>query len=384
MAPTAKRPDRLAWLVLALLLVAVEAPGQSGDGSAELQKIRREIEGLRTRLSTIESRASSARQELEAIDLRVQIAERELELLTQARSTLESDRHLLEQEIASLGEQRIRVREQLAERLDGLYRLGSLGYVRLILSISAEANPFEAISMLSYLVSRDSREIDRLESLDQRLASRHLELARQKVALEKVDRDARTRSSELSAARSRQQAIVSRLQQEAERSSSRLVELEEKARRLENLLQLLFSRTTDEAVAADIREYRGVLPWPLDGPVISRYGRQRSDRFATYTMNNGIRIGAPENTRVKAIFPGTVLFSRWFRGYGNLVILDHGNRVFSLYGNTRMSTVSQGEKVAAGQVIATVADGEAEELAPHLYFEIRQDNRPVDPTDWIR
>ena len=377
----------VAGLALALgILLATLSPayGQAPDGSAELRRIRSEIDGLRSRLQGLEARQTDALRELETIDLRVEIARRELELLTEARSTLERDRHRLELDIASLESERDRLRTQVARRLDGLYRLGSLGYLRLVLSISADTNPFEAVSMLSYLISRDGREIRRLQALEVDLASRRVDLGTQVVALEKVDEDSRRRAAELAAGRRRQQALVTRLQQETERSSSRLVELEEKARRLENLLELLFSRSSDVTVTRDVREFRGVLPWPVDGPVISRYGRQRSEKFATYTMNNGIRIGAPENAEVRAIFPGTVLFSRWFRGYGNLVIIDHGHRVFSVYGNTRMSTVAQGETVAAGQVIGTVADGEAEELAPHVYFEIREDNRPVDPGDWIR
>lgn len=380
----ARAGSLFVWLLIASLALALPLMGQTGEADAELRKLRREIDGLRTRLQGIESQRSTAAQELEAIDLRVEIAQRELEILTQARSTLEADRHSLTGRVTGLESQRSQLREQLGDRLAALYRLGSLGYLRMILSISADANPFEAISMLSYLVTRDNREIQRLELVEHQLAQQRLELERQRAALERVDRDARVRAAELETARQRQRVLVTRLEREAERSSSRLVELEEKARRLENLLELLFSRASGEVAGADIRQYRGVLPWPVTGPVISAYGRQRSDRFATYTMNNGIRIGTAENAPVRAIFPGTVIFSRWFRGYGNLVIVDHGNRVFSLYGNTRMSTVRQGEKVAAGQVIATAADGEAEELAPHVYFEIRDDNRPVDPTAWIR
>lgn len=379
------RCGRIAVAVALLLvfgLLPLTSHAQQNDGG-ELDKLRREIAALRERLGGLETRRTSAEQDLERLDVEVAIAERELELLAQARTILEQDRHQLAERIADLEHTSRTLQRQVSQRLDALYRLGSLGYLRLLLSVSADSNPFEAMSMLAYLISRDGREMQRLKAVEKELAERRTELMDRSAVLERVDNDARRRSAELARVRRQQQALVRKLQQEAERSSARLVQLEEKAKRLERLFDLLY---TQESAAADhdVRQFRGVLAWPVEGKVISRFGRQRSDRFATYTMNNGIRIAAAENAEVRAVFPGRVLFARWFRGYGNLVIIDHGQRVFSLYGNTRMSVVQQGDEVRSGQVIATVADGDADELPPHLYFEIREDNRPVDPVGWIR
>ena len=86
---------------------------------------------------------------------------------------------------------------------------------------------------------------------------------------------------------------------------------------------------------------------------------------------------------MRAAFQGTVLFSQWFRGYGNLIILDHGNRVFSLYGNLHGPSVAAGDRITTGQTIAGVGEAEDAESG-YLYFEIRQDNRPEDPKGWLR
>jgi septal ring factor EnvC (AmiA/AmiB activator) len=117
--------------------------------------------------------------------------------------------------------------------------------------------------------------------------------------------------------------------------------------------------------------------------VIETFGRQKDPKFLTFTTNNGVKIAAAPGMPVHAIFQGTVLFSQWFKGYGNLIILDHGNRVFSLYGNLKSSSVEVGERVISGQTIAGV--GEGEQAGPgFLYFEVRQDNRPEDPQKWLR
>ena len=159
--------------------------------------------------------------------------------------------------------------------------------------------------------------------------------------------------------------------------------LEEKARRLQRLVDALSQTQRGIGPALDIRSVQGALDWPVKGKVFERFGKQRNPKFATFTINNGLKIEAVAGTPVRAVFAGTVLFSQWFKGYGNLIILDHGNRVFSLYGNVKASTVAVGDRIATGQPIAGV--GESEDTSSgHLYFEIRQDNRPEDPQTWLR
>ena len=375
---------RLLSFALAVLLTTSAGHAQDAETTSELTRIRGEIAGLRTRLSALDTRQASLAKDLEATEIRIAIAQRELELLTEAETTLAQERQALVDAIAALEVKLDRQKRLVSRRLDALYRMGNMGYLRMLLSVSADSNPLDAVSMLGYLASRDGREFERMRTLSADLDRQRAELDDRSTALLKVNRDAAARGAALTAERSRQKALLAKLEGETERSSARLVQLEEKAKRLERLLDLLYTREQGVLAARDVREFRGVLPWPVEGKVIVPFGRQRSENFATFTMNNGIRIGAAENTEVRAVFAGTVLYAQWFRGYGNLVILDHGNRVFSLYANTRMSTVNKEDQVQAGQVIATVAGGEAEELPPHLYFEIREDNRPVDPRGWIR
>src|SRR5258708_9303779 len=94
------------------------------------------------------------------------------------------------------------------------------------------------------------------------------------------------------------------------------------------------------AAVADIRTVEGALGWPVAGKVIEPFGRQRNAKFATVTTNNGVKIAAAPGSPVHAVFGGTVLFSQWFKGYGNLIIVDRVNRVFSLYGNLKAPGVA--------------------------------------------
>jgi septal ring factor EnvC (AmiA/AmiB activator) len=288
----------------------------------------------------------------------------------------------IENQIAALTPLIAQQKQFLSKRLAVLYRLGSLTYTRVLLSIDQRQDPIEAMSMLTYLVSRDSRAITRFQATREQLRLRYADLADRQHRLQQMRNIVEQRRQEVAATRSQKQLLLVSLRQQGTQSEKQLVDLEEKAKRLERLIDVL-SRQAGVAAVGDIRSVQGALNWPVAGKVIEPFGLQRNAQFSTVTFNNGMKIGAPTGTDVRAIFPGTVLFSQWFKGYGNLIILDHGNRVFSLYGNLKSPSVAVGERVAAGQTIAGVGDAEDAQLG-YLYFEIRQDNKPEDPQKWLR
>jgi murein hydrolase activator len=271
----------------------------------------------------------------------------------------------------------------LRKRLVALYRLGGLSYVRMFLALDENQNPIEAMSMLSYLVTRDSRLVTQFQTARAQLAVRRQQLADRQARLRQTRAIVEERRRAVMAAREQQQRVIARLRTEETGTAAQLAALEEKARRLQRLVDVLSQQKRGEMTALDIRSVQGALEWPVQGKVIERFGRQRNPKFATFTVNNGLRIEAVPGTQVRAVFQGTVLFSQWFKGYGNLVILDHGNRVFTLYGNLKASAVAVGDRVVTGQPIAGVGESE-DASAGHLYFEVRQDNKPEDPQKWLR
>lgn len=363
-----------------ILLLSLTVSGQRND----LDRVRREITRLRAQLEGMRQQAQSAARELEEADLELGIRTRELELATAEETRLDNEQHALESEIAALVPRIAKQKEDLRKRLVALYRLGGLSYVRVVLEIDIETNPIEAISMLSYLVSHDARAVSRFQSAQHELSSRQTQLAARLQALHQTQIAVEERRRSVALAVTQKQIVLARLRTEESGTSQQLAALEEKARRLQRLIDSLSQQKSGGlAPQLDIRSVQGALAWPVDGTVIERFGRQRNPKFSTVTINNGLKIEAAPGTPVRAVFEGTVLFSQWFKGYGNLIILDHGNRVFSLYGNVKSPLVNIGERIANGQHIAGV--GESEDASSgHLYFEIRQDNRPEDPQKWLR
>ena len=370
-------------VLLAATLVAGSVLFAQKAADPDLERIRADIARLKERLATVEKQARSVEQEVEAADLELGIRTRELEMTLQTHQRLEEERNAIVAEIASLAPRIERQKEALGKRLVALYRMGGLAYVRMFAALGEQQDPSAGMAMLRYLVTNDARMITRFRETRVQLAARNVALAerqRQLAASAKVIEEQR---KAVAAAQAEKERILARLRREASGSEVAIAELEEKARRLERLVRMLAGQQRDDAAAADIRTFRSALAWPVQGKVIESFGRQRNAKFATYTTNNGLKIAADSRTPVQAVFQGTVLFSQWFKGYGNLIILDHGNRVFSLYGNLNGPTVTVGDRVATGQSIAGVGEAEDAESG-YLYFEIREDNKPVDPKEWLR
>jgi septal ring factor EnvC (AmiA/AmiB activator) len=150
----------------------------------------------------------------------------------------------------------------------------------------------------------------------------------------------------------------------------------------ESRLQDLLSGLGGEEVAVPLGAFRGSLPWPVEGRVRAGFGRRKHPRFDTYTVHNGIEIETVPGAEVRAVHEGKVVFAERFRGYGLMVVVDHGGKHYSLYAQLAEVAVTPGEDVAAGTVLGT-ADPAGPD-GPGVYFEMRFQGRPEDPLEWLR
>jgi septal ring factor EnvC (AmiA/AmiB activator) len=377
------RRTRSAIAVALVLAISLTAAHSQTARNADLTRIRADIARLRSRLDDLRSQTRSAEHDLEEADLEVGIRTNELQLAIDMQSQLEEQRREAEWQIAAIVPRIAREKQFLRKRLAALYRLGGLSYVRMMLSIDDRRDPVQAMSMLSFLVSRDARAVTRFQAERGQLRLRTIDLADRKQKVAAARRVVERRQRAVVAARAEKERTLFSLRIQGSESEVKLAGLEEKAKRLEHLLDALSRQKGTGTAATDIRSVQGALAWPVAGKIIERYGKQRNAKFSTVTFSNGLKIAAAPGAEVRSVFAGTVLFSQWFKGYGNLVILDHGNRVFSLYGNLKSPAVAIGDRVNAGQALAGV--GESEDAhSGYLYFEIRQDNKPEDPQTWLR
>jgi septal ring factor EnvC (AmiA/AmiB activator) len=163
-------------------------------------------------------------------------------------------------------------------------------------------------------------------------------------------------------------------------AGTRLEDLRQREQALERLMGLLATRDRPPA-DDDIRRYRGALSWPAPGRVVRGFGRHYLSRYATYTVCNGLRLSVASGTPVQSVFPGVVAYAQFFKGYGNMVVVDHGHGVYSLVAGLATLHVRLDHRVAMGTRLGQASPPSED---GNLYFEIRVGETPQDPRRWLQ
>jgi septal ring factor EnvC (AmiA/AmiB activator) len=270
-----------------------------------------------------------------------------------------------------------RTRPVLAARARALYKLGELSYVRMLLSVDRPADILRGYRFVSALARRDNQRVAGFRADLQRLTATRAELERKTAeALTLRTELARARRA-LDADRRRKSELLTSLVEKKETNAAYLQELQDAEGKLGQLLAGL----GEGDVAVPMAAFKGALPWPVAGRVRLGFGRHKHPRFDTYTLHNGIDIETAPDTPVAAVHEGTVVFSDRFRGYGLMVVLDHGSKLHTLYAQLGEARVQAGEHVPAGGIVGTTGSSGVE--GPGLYFEVRAQGRPQDPAEWL-
>jgi len=359
---------------------AVQAPAASPAATPDEERLRKVQErrtALEQELRRMRGEERSLLGEVEQLELELQLRSEELTeiqiTLRRTRARLDATVLRVKQLEASLAE----ARPALARHARALYKLGDMSYVRLLLSIDRPSDFFRGYRLVTTLARRDNA---RVASFRSDLAA----FTSEKVALEERTRESialRNRLAgarrSLDAQRERKTELLTSLVERKELNAAYVEELAQAETRLQQMLSGLGEGEGEVALGA----FRGSLPWPVEGPVRAGFGRRKHPRFDTYTVHNGIEIAADADSPVRAVHGGRVVFAERFRGYGLMVVVDHGGKHHSLYAQLSEVLVTAGQEVAAGTVVGR-ADSAGPD-GPGVYFEMRYQGRPEDPEGWL-
>jgi len=380
----------LAALALPASFNAAALPQESSSTPAQvrldLDRLRNQISALEARLAEMGDERATLVDEFEAADVRLALSRRQLEIIRIRLQVLFQQRREREAEVERLGGELDQARAELADRVVALYRMGPLSYSRFLF---AADNPEDVLS--NYQL------VGRLAAQDRALVSNiGIRIDQHERAVEAMNETAReweqTRREEtvtirrLTEEQGRRQELIRRIDIEAEAQRQALADQEESAGALEELLGEVAGQPVTTAAGAPRPAFaaaRGELPWPADGRITQTFGRKVHPVYKTVTLMKGIEIDAGAGTSVHAVYQGRVQFADWFQSYGNVVIVNHGNDFFTIYGHLETMAVRSGEWVDAGNEVGTV--GETGSLiGPSLYFEIRDGSEAVNPAQWLR
>jgi len=378
--------------VLAAALFAAAASGAPAP-KEELQALRARLEALKKDIARSEGSRGEAADALESAEVAISDANRRLRELSAQRGEVQA--RLAELEVATRSlEQRLQTQRSAAAELvyEHYAGLGSPGPLALLLR-SEDMNALARDRVYLEFVGKA-----RKAALDA--------LVRDVVALRQLQNESLEREAQIAGIAEGEAAEHSRLvgergsrartlaqlttQLARQRREAGTLERDERrlAKIIDELNRMLAARKVRPVpgekpgappTGSAFERLKGQLRLPVQGQVAQRYGTPRADSGMAW---RGLFIHAPAGREVKAVAAGRVVFADWLRGFGNLLILDHGDGFMSLYGNNETLVGQLGNPVRAGDTIATVGASGGNEI-PGLYFELRYQGKPFDPSDWL-
>ena len=271
---------------------------------------------------------------------------------------------------------------ELKPRLLARARMGRAGELRLLLEATSLADLVKRRYLLGRILSRDLALLgDAEEALAQReraRSERELEAGRlQELAVEAEDR-----RSQAEARREERETLLGALRGARAFHERAAVEAAAQSRKLAAFVATLPPPRTGLSGPGGFVARKGKLPFPVDGQITVGFGKVVNPKFNTVTVQNGVDFDAAAGAPVRAVAAGRVVHAGWFKGYGNLVIVDHGEGYHTLVAHLASMKTAMGEEVDAGDVLGTVGDSGSLK-GPYLYFEVREKGRPVDPRPWL-
>jgi len=371
-----------AWLTLGWMAGQAENSLTQAEAESRLKQLKSEINSLKKELNRSRSTLSDEQKALKAADLDIQTNALELRKLESTRQEHERELSGLHTERQNYLHSIDKRREVLATQIMTAYRLGRESRLKLVLNQDSPALLSRTLAYYDYFSRSQASQINELKqvlnTLDEMQAKINVELS----ALDGVQKSQQEVLDDMTSQRNERQAIIESLSSQIDTDEKHLAELQNNQKDLEALLEKLVNVLAD--IPADLgkrlgpKDLKGNMPIPVKGRVKHAYGQPRTAGLRW----QGWMIGAANGSEVKAIAYGRVAYSDWLRGYGLLLIIDHGDGFMSLYANNESLLHEVGDWVEPGTGISTV--GTSPLNGNGLYFEIRKNGKAMDPAVWLK
>ncbi len=351
------------------------------EAKSRLQSLETEIRELQQSLTDSRSRFATEQRELRRIDLEIQDAALELTATAEQISVHREELGRLRLEREAYLESLSARHDLLVAQIEAAYRLGRESRIKLLLNQDSPARVGRMLAYYDYFSNAQAEQIRELREALTTLDRMQLEIDSELSSLDAAQRLQQAALGRLHDRRSKRQTLLAALAGEINSDEALLEELTRNRADLEALIERLADALSD--IPADLGEYRhpstrkGELPMPLAGRVKHAFGQTRAGGLHW----QGWLVAAESGAEVRSIAYGRIAYADWLRGYGLLIIIDHGEGFMSLYGNNETLRFEVGDWVQPGTVISTVGDDPG--TGQGLYFELRDNGKVMDPAAWI-
>lgn len=357
--------------VIVSLLIVLQLPisvlaDELDDAKSQLKNANQSINENKEKLKEIQAEQSAVAQQLENLDSKMNELSVEISKLTTQINTTNQDIDGLTGEI-EVKIQEIEEQEQLLEqRLVVMYKRGNIGYINVIFSADSFTEMIEKSIYVERIISNDKQLIANLENNKKKLEESKASLETKKAELEQIKINNSTKLTQLNSQSNEKKQLMDKLKEDKE-TYKKLIEQEEKdAEALKQRIKKL------EAMKVTITDGKLYCVTGTPYAITSYYGNRFHPVLNTYRFHAGIDIGVYTGTPIYALKDGQVVYSGYMSGYGNVIMIHHGD-IISLYAHNSALLVQEGAQVKGGQLIAKSGNSGLS-TGPHLHFEIRKPN----------
>jgi septal ring factor EnvC (AmiA/AmiB activator) len=275
----------------------------------------------------------------------------------------------------------------IAKRLVALYKLNWLGKFHVLASAESLQELLQRKTAIERILAYD-------EMVIKALRDNRLDLATVRSRLEANRNEKRRRADEyqkqikkIAVERTQRAKLLAHVRKKKSAQLAAIESLKQAARDLDEKIKKLGVGSTSAAAqehtaAEPFQAYKGLLKMPVKGKIVSLFGKFKNTSYQVLNFRSGIEIQTDRGEPIAAVYAGKILYADWFKGYGNMVIIDHGENYYTVYAHIEETFKSTGDNVEAGEVIATVGDT-GSITGPKLYFEVRHHGKPLDPMQWL-
>lgn len=372
----------LAVSLLTVFLSSVVLPVYAD----ELEDTRQRLDEVSRSINATQGKVSSAKKQESSIMTQIQNLEKEISH-TQNQITATEDRITFLQESIATTEADIEESEKnlaeksalLSDRLVVLHEQGEVSYLEVLLSAIDFKDFLTRYEMVNSIIEQD---VDLIAAINQQ--KHDLEMKKSDLEVKKKELESALIQQEsmrelLDGQKLEKKEILGSVQQERAAYERALAELEENSRQLEAMIRKMQGGDDSEALGT------GVYTWPTPGytEITSPYGMRLHPILKQRKMHTGVDIGAPMSATIVAADSGKVIHAGWMGGYGQVLVVDHGNGISTLYAHQSAFLVSNGQTVNRGDPIGKVGST-GWSTGPHLHFEVRINGSYTDPMPYIQ
>ena len=362
--------------------LCVAAPGEKREATeAELKAVQSEIAKIREQVNQDQVESDRLAKELRAAEVSVGEARQQLDRIRRERTERTARRAELALEKRNRETEISRERAALAGQMRAAYLIGREEPLKLLLNQKDPTRAGRMFAYYGYFGRARAGQIDRIEADVRKIEELDEALEQEEAQLAELEANRRDELAQLEGARTQRGQVLASLKAESKNRTAALERLTREQAGLEKLLKQLrraiekFPVDTNDAFA----RLRGKLAWPVVGKIVAQFGEQRAGGVKW----DGVLVQTDRGSPVRSVYHGRVVFADWLPGLGLLTIVDHGQGYLSLYGHNERLFKAVGERVTAGDTIASAGDSGGSSR-PELYFEIRKEGRPMDPRPWFK